>query len=205
MPSYPTKRRDPLICPQTAIAASINLRCFAHLSRRPDHKLSLDLPDIGLVREWDIDVLPWGSFTAQPTDKEGKAPAELDPASFAAVEKFLTDDGLGSTAHAAALAIIYVYMTIGNKQERLVRLRETHSIDADSSLMTLCADEEPATALDPHCPLEQVLGPQLPMPRASRRLSCDFSTGSRFSLRPMDPRLMRRTPVIVGFLHHKRT
>ena len=110
MPSY--------LGPQTAIAAAINLRCFAHLSRRPDHKLSLDLPDIGLVREWDIDQLPWEAFTARPVDDDGHAPAELDSASFASVEKFLTDDGLGSTAHAAALAIIYVYMTIGNKQER---------------------------------------------------------------------------------------
>jgi len=110
MPSY--------LGPQTAIAAAINLRCFAHLSRRPDHKLSLDLPDIGLVREWDIDQLPWAAFTARPVDDDGHAPAELDSASFASVEKFLTDDGLGSTAHAAALAIIYVYMTIGNKQER---------------------------------------------------------------------------------------
>jgi hypothetical protein len=72
-----------------------------------------------LVREWTVDALPWASFTARPSDDtHGTAPTELDPESFAAVEKFLTDDGLGSTAHAAALAIIYVYMAIANGQER---------------------------------------------------------------------------------------
>jgi hypothetical protein len=105
-------------CHQTAIAAAINLRCFAHLSRRPDHKLALDLPDIGLVREWHVDALPWAAFTARASDDGGHAPTELHPESFAAVESFLTDDGLGSTAHVAALAIIYIYMTIGNSQER---------------------------------------------------------------------------------------
>lgn len=84
----------------------------------------MDLPDIGLVREWDIDVLPWDAFThildnpSAGSTEGGSAPGELDATSFAAVERFLTDDGLGSTAHAAALAIIYLYMTIGNGKER---------------------------------------------------------------------------------------
>jgi len=65
-----------------------------------------------------VDALPWAAFTARAVNNGGHAPAELHPESFAAVETFLTDDGLGSTAHIAALAIIYIYMTIGNSEER---------------------------------------------------------------------------------------
>lgn len=101
----------------TAIAAAVNLRCFAHLFKRPDHKLALDLPDINLIREWQVDSLPWDKFTAVPLE-DGNSPAELDPDSLAAVERFLTNDGLDHTAHAGALAIIYLYMVMGNHKER---------------------------------------------------------------------------------------
>ena len=70
------------------------------------------------MREWDIDALPWAAFTARALDDGGHAPAELHSESFAAVESFLADDGLVSNAHVAALAIIYIYMTIGSSEER---------------------------------------------------------------------------------------
>lgn len=103
---------------QTAIAASINLRCFAILNRRPDHKLRLDLPDLHLYeKEWSINRLPWDAFTAKPLQC-GSAPKELDAGSLQAVEGFLHDDGLDATAHVAALAILYLYMAMSNHGNR---------------------------------------------------------------------------------------
>lgn len=103
---------------QTAIAASINLRCFAILNKRRDHKLRLDLPDLHVhEKEWSVDSLPWDDFTAKPLEG-GRAPAQLDPGSLKAVEQFLHDDGLDATAHVAALAIIYLYMAMSNHGQR---------------------------------------------------------------------------------------
>lgn len=93
------------------------MRCFAHLNRRPDAKLACDLPDIELVKEWSLDGLPWDAFTAGP-GSSGEAPADLDPKSLEAVEKFLSGDGLSARAHVAAMSIIYLYMAIGRDQER---------------------------------------------------------------------------------------
>ncbi|KAJ9115449.1 hypothetical protein QFC22_005207 [Naganishia vaughanmartiniae] len=98
----------------TAIAASINLRCFAILSKRPDQCLRLDLPDMALYeKEWPLGSLPWDDFTASPLS-DGRAPAELDQRSLKALEAFLHDDGLPANAHVAALAILYLYMTMCN-------------------------------------------------------------------------------------------
>jgi hypothetical protein len=103
---------------QTAIAASINLRCFAILNRRRDDKIRLDLPDLNVhEKEWSVDSLPWDQFTAKPLEG-GRAPAELDQGSLKAVEKFLQDDGLDATAHVAALAILYLYMAMSNHGQR---------------------------------------------------------------------------------------
>ncbi|KAJ9094961.1 hypothetical protein QFC21_005753 [Naganishia friedmannii] len=98
----------------TAIAASINLRCFAILNKRPDQCIRLDLPDMALYeKEWTLDSLPWDEFTASPL-ADGRAPAELDQVSLKALEAFLHDDGLPANAHVAALAILYLYMTLCN-------------------------------------------------------------------------------------------
>jgi len=64
-------------------------------------------------KEWSLESLPWDEFTASPL-ADGRAPAELDQRSLKALEAFLHDDGLPANAHVAALAILYLYMTMCN-------------------------------------------------------------------------------------------
>jgi hypothetical protein len=56
-------------------------------------------------------------FSACSINTDGDSPTDLDPKSLAAVETFLKSEGLVETAHAAILAILYVYMTMGKHAE----------------------------------------------------------------------------------------
>ncbi|EJD49638.1 cystathionine beta-l [Auricularia subglabra TFB-10046 SS5] len=48
----------------TAIAASVDLRCYGLTSPRHDGKLSLNLPDVGgFYHEWELESLPWDAVT----------------------------------------------------------------------------------------------------------------------------------------------
>ena len=66
---------------QTAIAAAIDLRCFALLTKRADGVIGVDLPDIGLVKEFKINELPWDAV-----DGAGSSAVEAAPKSVAAQE-----------------------------------------------------------------------------------------------------------------------
>lgn len=99
----------------TAIAASVNLRCFAILTPRRDERIDIELPDIGLTKDWAIADLPWSEFASvDAAGQAAAAPNELDPRSLAALEAFLHNDGLSAPAHSAALAILYLYMAISS-------------------------------------------------------------------------------------------
>ncbi|KZW02791.1 cystathionine beta-l [Exidia glandulosa HHB12029] len=48
----------------TAVAASVDLRCYGLTSPRHDGKLSLNLPDVGpFYHEWELETLPWDAVT----------------------------------------------------------------------------------------------------------------------------------------------
>lgn len=48
----------------TAVAASVDLRCYGLTSPRHDGKLSLNLPDVGpFSHEWELNALPWDAVT----------------------------------------------------------------------------------------------------------------------------------------------
>jgi hypothetical protein len=99
---------------QTAIAAAINLRCFAILSKRADGVIGVDLPDIGLVKEFTIAKLPWKALEGVASSTSEGAPKELDPGAMSALESYLGEDGLEKSAHVAALAILYLYMVMSS-------------------------------------------------------------------------------------------
>jgi len=96
----------------TAIAAAINLRCFALLSKRADGVIGVDLPDIGLIKEFEIPNLPWDAVDGSASTAVAAAPADLDQGVLSALERYLGEDGLKPAAHVAALAILYLYMVM---------------------------------------------------------------------------------------------
>ncbi|KAL7418885.1 cystathionine beta-lyase [Cryptotrichosporon argae] len=93
----------------TAIATSVNLRCFAVLSPRRDDKVGLVAPDLGIDVEYDIEALPW-SLLPVSAERAEHADKELDPALVAALEAVVT--GTDGKKTAAAVAYLYLYMLL---------------------------------------------------------------------------------------------
>ena len=117
-----------LLCPftnrnhtKTALAASVDLRCYGLTTPRNDNKVSIHLADIGDFRyEWDIDSLPWDAVTPIPP---GDAhPDQLEQRLIDAInEKALPRvQAMPPQSHPAALAFLYLYMTIAHGNHRSV-------------------------------------------------------------------------------------
>ncbi len=121
---------------QTAIAAAINLRCFAILAKRADGVIGVDLPDIGLVKEFTIKTLPWDAVVGTRSSAPNVVPKELDQGAILALERYLGEDGLKKSAHVAALAILYLYMVMSSDGYRSV-MEEIGGAMAYSPLLLL--------------------------------------------------------------------
>jgi len=97
----------------TAVAASVDLRCYGLTSPRNDGKVSVHLTSIGdYTQEWDIDKLPWD--VANPVRLGDKHPETLDQRLIdAIISKVLPPaDQMPPKSHGAALSFLYLYMTI---------------------------------------------------------------------------------------------
>ena len=95
------------------MAASVDLRCYGLTSPRRDNKISVHLMNINnYYQEWDISKLPWDSVTPVPPGETH--PDGLDQRLIDAInERVLgTSVSLPPKAHGAALAFIYLYMTM---------------------------------------------------------------------------------------------
>lgn len=119
-PSTPNSPSPPFNT-QTAIATSVDLRCFAALTPRSDNKVALEAHNLNLEAEWDISALPWKLLPialAKSTDNAGRrvADKDLDPPLLAAVEKHVREGGWGKTAQGAAVAFLYLYMLIAGDE-----------------------------------------------------------------------------------------
>jgi cystathionine beta-lyase/mevalonate kinase len=93
----------------TAIAASVDLRCYGLTSPRTDGKISVHFLDIeGFYFEWIIDNLPWDAVTPVPVgEQHGDA---LDTKLMEAITLRALPPTIGSKAKAAATAFLYLYM-----------------------------------------------------------------------------------------------
>jgi hypothetical protein len=104
---------------QTAIATSLDLRCYAVLTPRHDPKVELEVPDISFEQEWDINELPWsfvagrlgGTATGVVADKE------LDEALIKAIEGLVVREGVAQNGAGAAVAFLYLYMVMAGTLE----------------------------------------------------------------------------------------
>ncbi|CAL1716803.1 unnamed protein product [Somion occarium] len=97
----------------TAIAASVDLRCYGLASPRNDGKISVHLCNIGdLYYEWDVNDLPWDA--AVPILPGGTHPDNLDQRLLNAIGRraLPTPDRLPPKSHSAAVAFLYLYMTL---------------------------------------------------------------------------------------------
>ncbi|KAJ7510400.1 cystathionine beta-lyase [Mycena galericulata] len=99
----------------TAVAASVDLRCYGLTTPRSDGKLSVHFADIGnFYHEWDIDALPWDAVTSLAA---GEAhPDVLDQVLIDAISSGPLN-GLGEeskNARTAALAFLYMYLMLSH-------------------------------------------------------------------------------------------
>ncbi|WVQ76274.1 cystathionine beta-lyase [Cryptococcus sp. DSM 104548] len=112
----------------TAIASSVNLRCFSVLSPRSDGKVALDVPNIGVELEWDIHSLPWGLLPVHSRSEKRVADKDLDAALLQAVEGAVNQHvEVGETGIGAAVAFLYLYMVIFGAESNALSVTFTAS------------------------------------------------------------------------------
>ncbi|KAJ1021663.1 hypothetical protein NDA16_003799 [Ustilago loliicola] len=101
----------------TAIAGSVALRCYASVSPREDGKISLDLPDLGVVHTWNISELPW-SAVPKSIQRGGAVPDSLDTGLVKSIEKVVGDTvNESERSHAASIAFLVLYMCIAGEKD----------------------------------------------------------------------------------------
>ncbi len=111
----------------TAIAASVALRCYAHVAPRADRRISINLLDLQVEHAWDLDELPWHLLPVQDLRARSKSGAEevlaqpdgLDAHLKSAIDKLITKTAHEShRSHAASVAFVYLYMCIAGGPKR---------------------------------------------------------------------------------------
>ncbi|GJE85526.1 cystathionine beta-lyase [Phanerochaete sordida] len=103
----------------TAVAASVDLRCYGLTSPRHDNKVSVHFTNIEDYRhEWDLDALPWDAVSPVPPGDDH--PENLDQRLLQAIHERALPPAhkMPPKAHAAAVAFLYLYMTMTHGGER---------------------------------------------------------------------------------------
>ncbi|RDX57495.1 cystathionine beta-lyase [Lentinus brumalis] len=103
----------------TAVAASVDLRCYGLTSPRYDGKLSVHFADINNYKhEWDIDELPWDAVVPIPNGEVH--PDTLDQRVVDAIKSraLPSEDKMPPKTHAAAIAFLYLYMMMTSHGSR---------------------------------------------------------------------------------------
>ncbi|AAW46333.1 hypothetical protein CNBK1800 [Cryptococcus deneoformans B-3501A] len=112
----------------TAIASSVDLRCFSVLSPRRDGKVGLEVPNIGVELEWEISKLPWNLLPVHANGGRHVADKELDTALLQAVEGAVnTHVEVGKTGIGACVAFLYLYMMISGEETNALSVTFTAS------------------------------------------------------------------------------
>ncbi|KGB77266.1 cystathionine beta-lyase [Cryptococcus deuterogattii R265] len=112
----------------TAIASSVDLRCFSVLSPRRDRKVGLEVPNIGVELEWEISKLPWNLLPVHSNGERHVADKELDTALLEAVEGAVNAHvEVGKTGVGACVAFLYLYMMIAGEESNALSVTFTAS------------------------------------------------------------------------------
>ncbi|TFK72972.1 cystathionine beta-lyase [Pluteus cervinus] len=103
----------------TAVAASVDLRCYGLVTPRNDGKLSVRFHDINeFYHEWPISHLPWEALNGTPS--EGVSHETLDQTLLTALSAGPLKE-LGDTqpqAFAACTTFLYLYMVLATSDDR---------------------------------------------------------------------------------------
>lgn len=109
---------------KAAMAAAISLRSYLLVTTlsKSQRTISLVFPDIGLNHTWDIDALPWSTFSHPPKKKMYyDLVTTLDPDLVKAMQPHLADVSPKATAEdkkihqAAASAFLYLFLSLCNQ------------------------------------------------------------------------------------------
>jgi len=103
----------------TAVAASVDLRCYGITTPRHDGKVSVHFVDIdGFTQEWEIDDLPWDAVT--PVHVGDAHPDVLDSKLVDAITtRALSSEVLEKpSARQASVAFLYMYMIMAHGGRR---------------------------------------------------------------------------------------
>ncbi|KAA1467323.1 cystathionine beta-lyase [Dentipellis sp. KUC8613] len=103
----------------TAVAASVDLRCYGLTSPRHDGKVGLNFADVGnFYHEWVLDDLPWDAVTSVGLGSEH--PEQLDQRLVDAITKRALPESIDANpmAKGASIAFLYLYMTMAHGGER---------------------------------------------------------------------------------------
>ncbi|KAH9856538.1 cystathionine beta-lyase [Lenzites betulinus] len=95
----------------TAVAASVDLRCYGLTSPRHDNKISVHFNDIDDYKhEWDIDDLPWDVVVPVPKGQEHPESLDIRVMDAIKTRALPAESQMPPKAHAAAVAFLYLYM-----------------------------------------------------------------------------------------------
>ena len=138
--------------PQAAIAAAISLRSYllvSFLSKR-NRTVTLRFPDIQLEHTWDIDELPWDTFSAKGKKKYYyDLVTELDPDFMAAIQPHINavspniPEAARKIHHASATSFLYLFLSLASRRSPpcVYTLRSTIPIGAglgSSATIAVC-------------------------------------------------------------------
>lgn len=104
---------------QTAVAASVGLRCYGVSSPRHDGRIALRFIDLdNFSHEWVLDDLPWDAVTS--VSLGDPHPDALDQPLVDAIQQrgLPSDIDQNAQAKAAAVAFLYLYMVMTHGGER---------------------------------------------------------------------------------------
>ena len=100
---------------QTAVAASVDLRCFGLTQPRYDNKISVHFTDISDFKyEWDVEQLPWDAAPSVPKGEDH--PDALDQRLVDAIKTraLPPESEMPPKTQAAAIAFLYLYMMMAH-------------------------------------------------------------------------------------------
>lgn len=106
----PEPRIDENAFVQTAVAGSIDLRCYCLATSRSDGVISLDLPDLAYSQSWEVQSLPWEKIrsSAQKAPRSDDVPDQELLTLLA--NSYVKPDVLKAVQ--AAQAFLYLYMNL---------------------------------------------------------------------------------------------
>lgn len=164
LPLFADSATDLFFWHQTAIASSIDLRCYTLATSRSDGMISLDLPDLSYNQSWEISSLPWEKIrsSSQKAPRSDESPDQELLTLLA--NSYVKPDVLKAVQ--AAQAFLYLYMHLCGSS-RYVSSHRSHLSSPPSILTHFGTAPLKHTPFDPPSPSRPDLVLRPPSPSQS--------------------------------------